>query len=469
MPNHTSILKDKTILIAGAGLAGSLLACYFAPLGCRVLVLERRGDPRAKGFVGGRSINLALSARGIDGLEGVGLADRVLAGAIPMRKRVMHSTSGELTDQPYSANPEDAINSVSRSGLNLTLLEAADEHPGVEIRFNQRVLECDFDAPSVTTLDEASGQQSVERADLVIGADGAFSAIRMAMQVSGRFNFSQDYLEHGYKELMIPPAADCGVDPDLHDGFALEPNALHIWPRGGSMMIALPNLDKTFTCTLFWPYQGEHAFDAVSESKKDIRAFFERHYPDAVPLMPTLADDYLANPIGSLVTVRCWPWQRGGKVALVGDAAHAIVPFYGQGMNAAFEDCRVLHRCIVEQDGDIPAALDEYQRLRKPEAEAIADMALENFVEMRDKVGRPEFLYRKKIEQTLHKAFPGKVEPQYNLVSFSTVPYTRAQQRGRDLAGVIETIAEQLPANGNSDEPGWSEAVRRLGKDLLDA
>lgn len=468
MPDNSNILNGKTVIIAGAGLAGSLLACYLAPLGCRVLVLERRGDPRAKGFVGGRSINLALSARGIDGLQGVGLADRVLAGAIPMRKRVMHATSGELTDQPYSANPEDAINSVSRSGLNLTLLEAADEHPRVEIRFNQRVLACDFDGPSVTTLDEKSGLETVERADLVIGADGAFSAIRMAMQVSGRFNFSQDYLEHGYKELVIPPAADCGVDPARHDGFALEPNALHIWPRGGSMMIALPNLDKTFTCTLFWPYEGDHAFDAVAEDKKSIIDFFQQHYPDAVPLMPTLAEDYLTNPIGALVTVRCWPWQRGGKVALVGDAAHAIVPFYGQGMNAAFEDCRVLHRCIVEADGDFTLALDDYQRKRKPQAEAIADMALENFVEMRDKVGRPEFLYRKKIEQTLHRAFPGKVEPQYNLVSFSTVPYTRAQQRGRDLAGVVETIAAKLPMNGQA-RPGWEDEVRSLGKQLLGA
>lgn len=460
-----SAARGQLAVIAGAGLAGALLAVYLARAGWRVHLLERRSDPRAHGYAGGRSINLALSARGFDGLAGVGLDEEVRRrDAIPMRGRMIHpppapASPGHalpLVFQPYSSNPGDAINSVSRGGLNLTLIEAAAREPGVTISFDRRCIDADAhpsSRPAGVFARPDGGTERVE-GDLLIGADGAFSAVRLRMMQTDRFEYSQTYLQHGYKELHIPPAPG--------GGHALDPHALHIWPRGGSMMIALPNRDGSFTCTLFWPFEGAHGFAGVqADDAARVRTFFEQHYPDAVPLMPTLAHDYAANPVGSLVTVRCAPWQLFGRVALVGDAAHAIVPFYGQGMNAAFEDCKCLAACLKADPRDPAGALAEYQRLRKPNADAIADMALENFVEMRDKTAQPEFRHRKRIEQTLHRLFPDRVHPQYNLVSFSTVPYVEAQRAGRELDAVLSRLAERLPAAtaGALSGEAWDRAV----------
>ncbi len=274
-----------------------------------------------------------------------------------------------------------------------------------------------------------------------------------------RFEYSQSYLAHGYKELHIPAAGG---------GFAMDPNALHIWPRGSSMMIALPNRDQTFTCTLFWPFEGEHGFEHLHRPE-EVGEFFRAHYPDAVPLMPTLAEDYFQNPTGSLVTVRCAPWHWRDKVCLLGDAAHAIVPFYGQGMNAAFEDCLALSQCLGRHAADRGAALAEFEALRKPNADAIADMALENFVEMRDTVGSPDFLYRKRVEQIVHQAFPERVTPQYNLVSFSTVPYVEARRRGRELDAVLDRIVEAMPVatQAKLGEDRWKAEVRHHAERLL--
>jgi kynurenine 3-monooxygenase len=474
--------RENSVLIVGAGLAGTLMACYLARMGLRVRVYERRGDPRAKGYSGGRSINLALSARGLWGLAGVGLDLLVMErDAIPMRGRMIHPLPGggprvraapeeiKTVFQPYSADPRDAINSVSRGGLNLTLLNAADEFEGVEFVFDHPCVDVDLEGCAAVFERPGGGSVRVE-ADLIIGADGAFSAVRGRMQKSDRFEYSQSYLEHGYKELQIPPppAAERRAT-HARATHAMEPNALHIWPRGSSMMIALPNRDGSFTCTLFWPIEGEHGIESL-RTPGEVRAFFEGHYPDAAPLMPTLEEDYFANPTGSLVTVRCWPWVRGSAV-LIGDAAHAIVPFYGQGMNAAFEDCRVLAEQLekagwkARPTGEALAeALDAYQRERKPNADAIADMAVENFVEMRDKVGRPEFLYKKKVEQAVHQMFPDRVTPQYNLVSFSTVPYVEARRRGRELDAVLEAIIARLPREAGEalGAEAWRERVREL-------
>jgi kynurenine 3-monooxygenase len=464
-------------LVVGAGLAGSLMACSLARRGWRVSVYERRSDPRSKGFVGGRSINLALSARGLAGLAGVGLDQRVLAQAIRMPGRMIHPVSGPTVFQPYSANPADAINSISRSDLNLTLIEAAAKHQRVSFQFEHPCLDIDVPAPAGIFQRPGGGAVRVE-ADLIIGADGAFSAVRGHMQKTDRFDYSQSYLEHGYKELHIPSVsalrADAGAPSvgsegrPTQEGFALEPHALHIWPRGGSMMIALPNPDQSFTCTLFWPFEGEHSFAAL-KTPADVERHFGQHYPDAVPLMLTLVHDYFQNPTSSLVTIRCWPWQLHGKVVLIGDAAHAIVPFFGQGMNAAFEDCLTLDQCLAEHARDLPAALDHYQRLRKPNADAIADMALENFVEMRDKVGHPEFLYRKKVEQTVHELFPERVTPLYNLVSFSTVPYTEALRRGRALDAAVDRVIARLPREAGLAlaQDAWKSRVRELASPLL--
>jgi kynurenine 3-monooxygenase len=428
----------KTATIVGAGLAGCLLACYLAKLGYRVQLFERRGDPRAVGYLGGRSINLALSARGLWGLAGIGLDKEVLARAIPMKGRMIHpptmpAQGGQPGFQAYSKNPGDAINSISRGGLNMALLSAAARCEGMTFRFQHRCVDIDPDACTASFMDDVSGETVEVKSDLILGADGAFSPVRGRLQKTDRFEYSQTYLAHGYKELHIPPLPE-GSPQGPWGRYAMDPNALHIWPRGGSMMIALPNPDASFTCTLFWPYEGEHSFGQL-RTNEEVRAFFARHYPDAPAMMPTLVEDFQHNPVSSLVTVRCWPWayksRSGGGVVLLGDAAHAIVPFFGQGMNAAFEDVRVLAECLQRHGaGSVHAAMEEYQRLRKVNADAIARMALDNFVEMRDKVGSRLFVWRKKIEHVLHAIAPDALTPKYNLVSFSTVPYIEALRRG---------------------------------------
>jgi len=469
------------VLIIGAGLGGSLLAVMLGRLGVEVRVLERRPDPRRQGFVGGRSINLALSARGLDALARAGLADRVLAEALPMRGRMMHGVDESLTFQPYSARREDAINSVSRGGLNMMLLDAAEACQSVSIRFGVRCEHVDLDEPAVVFSEQGRASKSRETGAAILGADGAFSVVRAAMQIAGRFDYSQSFLSHGYKELHIPRAQECGLDPTMHDGYAMDPGALHIWPRGGAMMIALPNPDRSFTCTLFWPYGRsptgrtttddalfEHSFAHVDAMER-VTGFFEAHYPDAVRLMPTLEQDYRRNPTSDLVTIRAEPWCRG-RVALLGDAAHAIVPFYGQGMNAAFEDCVALVEAFERFGADVESGLAWYAERRKPHADAIADMALDNFIEMRDKVADPEFLHAKRIEQALHAAFPDKAQPQYNLVSFSTVPYATARRRGCDLERVVERVAGRLDRHTAAGLPqsAFDQRVSEIAAPMLD-
>ena len=431
MAEHTG--ESRRVVIAGAGLAGALMACCLGRAGHRVALYERRPDPRAKGFIGGRSINLALSTRGITALEIVGLAKSVLADAIPMRGRMIHDTHGRLTFQPYSKNSDDAINSISRGGLNLTLIEAAAAIPGVEVHFDQRCEDVDLDGPAALFIHEQTGERTTVDGDLIIGADGAFSAVRGRLQKQDRFDYSQDYLSHGYKELTIPPGSD--------GDFALEPHALHIWPRpqasGGFMMIVLPNIDRSFTCTCFWPFRGPTGFEAV-ELAEDVRPFFEKHFPDAALLMPTLVEDFMANPTSSLVTIRCGPWHWRDKVIILGDAAHAIVPFYGQGMNAAFEDCRILDELLRVHADDWGEALQMFYERRKPDAEAIADLALENFIEMRDKVASRAFLMKKRIEKLVHRLLPGWFTPLYNLVSFTNVPYAEARATARRQWGIVK-------------------------------
>jgi kynurenine 3-monooxygenase len=463
----SSVGRGERVTIVGAGLVGCLMACYLRRLGFDVTLYERRSDPRAKGYAGGRSINLALSVRGLRGLAGVGMAEQVMAeDALPMPGRIVHALGGGggvggggggTIFQPYSSNPQDAINSVSRGGLNITLINAA-ERAGARFVFERACIDIDLDA-GTCIFEQAAGAREHVSSELVLGCDGAFSPVRLRMQRSDRFEFSQSYLGHGYKELHIPPLAG---------EFAMDPKGLHIWPRGGAMMIALPNRDRSFTCTLFWPFEGEHGFEAL-KTDAQTRAFFGSQYPDAVPLMPTLLDDFRRNPTSSLVTVRCWPWVWKDRVCMLGDAAHAIVPFYGQGMNSGFEDCLALAECLSAWPGDRAKALDEFQHRRKPNADAIADMAIENFVEMRDKVGVPAFRERKRVEQALHKAFPDRCKPQYNLVSFSTVPYVEAKSRGRALDAVVDRVVQELQASGVSHEAEsvWVERVTEFGRRAL--
>ncbi|RFU40879.1 FAD-dependent monooxygenase [Actinomadura logoneensis] len=424
-PTGAPRTAGQRVAVVGAGLAGALLATLLGRRGIPVTVYERRPDPRVTGAERGRSINLAISARGLAALEQVGLREQALARALPMHGRLVHPRGAATNFQPYSADGTRAINSISRAELNAALLDTAEATPGVTLRFEHRVTALDT-ASGKLTLDGPDGTRT-EPADVVLAGDGAYSAVRRGVGPGGAFDAATDFLEHGYKELTIPP----------RDGdFALDPDALHIWPRRAtSMMIALPNLDRSFTCTLFWP---KDEFEALG-TPEAVTAHFRRHYPDVVELMPDLADDFARNPVGSLVTVRAWPWVRigdGASVALLGDAAHAIVPFFGQGANCAFEDCIEIDRCLDEANGDWPAALTLYQERRKANTDAIADMALDNFVEMRDRVASPVFRARQAAVHALERRLAGRYVSRYELVSFTTMPYAEipARLRKQNLA-----------------------------------
>ncbi len=408
--------------LVGSGLAGGLLAGFLGRRGYEVDLFERRPDPRAGNTVGGRSINRALSTRGIHALQQLDLADEVLRHAIPMRGRMIHDKNGALHFSPYDRDPNKCINSIGRDILNTVVIEAAQRYANVRVQFNQRCTEVDLDTPAAHFVDAQSGETMTHRSDAIIGVDGAFSAVRGSMQRLNRFEYSQSYLAHGYKELTIPPAAD--------GSWQMEKNALHIWPRQSFMMIALPNPDGSFTCTLFWEFEGPSSF-ASTQTEAEVSRFFEEEFADAVPLMPTLLEDFATNPTGSLVTIRCAPWYYGDKVALVGDASHAVVPFYGQGMNAAFEDCVVFDECLAEFPNERRKAFAEYFAQRKENADALADLAVHNFFEMRDKTASRLFRAKKMLDHTLEGWFPGTYLPLYTMVSFTRIPYAQAWRRAK--------------------------------------
>src|SRR5882724_10240265 len=413
-------MPAKFVLV-GSGLAGGLLAAYLGRRGYDVDLYERRADPREGNIVGGRSINLAISTRGIHALERIGIADEALRHAIPMRGRMIHDKSGTLHFAPYDVDPKKCINSIGRASLNTAVIETAQRYPNVRVHFNHKCTDVDLDEP-LCHLERETGKLTA-RGDAVIGVDGAFSAVRASMQQNiDSFQYDESYLAHGYKELTIPPRAD--------GSWQMEKNALHIWPRKSFMMIALPNPDGSFTCTLFWEFEGPRSF-ATTTTDDSIRRFFEEEFPDAMSLMPALLEDFKTNPTGSLVTIRCAPWFFKDKVALVGDAAHAVVPFYGQGMNAAFEDCVVLDECLAGFPDDRQRAFAEYFQRRKVNADALADLAVSNFIEMRDKTASKTFRAKKKLDHALEAALPGIYVPLYTMVTFTRIPYAEAARRGR--------------------------------------
>jgi kynurenine 3-monooxygenase len=401
-------MATKFVLI-GSGLAGGLLAAYLGRRGYDVDLYERRADPREGNIVGGRSINLALSTRGIYALEELGIADEVLRHAIPMRGRMIHDKSGALHFSPYDRDPNKFINSIGRAALNTTVIEAAQRYPSVRVHFNHRCTDVDLDSATAKLVPS--------------GVEAAVSAANSDHQiVRTRFEYDESYLAHGYKELTIPPAPD--------GSWQMEKEALHIWPRKSFMMIALPNPDGSFTCTLFWEFEGPRSF-ASTKTDEQIRHFFEEEFPDAVPLMPSLVDDFKTNPTGSLVTIRCAPWFYKDKIALVGDAAHAVVPFYGQGMNAAFEDCVVLDKCLAEFPQDRQRAFAEYFARRKENTDALANLAVQNFIEMRDKTASKSFRAKKKLDHLLEGLLPGIYLPLYTMVTFTRIPYSAGARRAR--------------------------------------
>lgn len=405
---------SRQVSILGAGLVGSLLSIILRKKGYDVTVYERRPDMRKATIGAGRSINLAMSARGWKALDLAGLRADLEAIAIPMYGRFLHQADGSTAFQPYSKN-NDAIYSVSRGELNKSLMTLAEKN-GVTIHFDQRCTKVDVPNNTINLTDSGNNTQSVT-SDLLFGADGAFSALRTSYTHMDRVNSSQQYLEYGYKELCIPP--------DAAGKMQMEREALHIWPRGNFMMIALPNTDGTFTCTLFMPFEGEVSFANI-KTEADVNNFFDKYFADAKAMMPTLIEDYFSNPTASLITTHVFPWHYQDKNALIGDAAHAIVPFYGQGMNAGFEDCSVLAGLIDKHDHNWSAIMPEYQLKRKKNGDAVAQLALNNFIEMRDKVAAPAFLERKKIEKELGLCYPEHFVSVYEMVSFTHIPYSTA-------------------------------------------
>lgn len=406
---------SRSVTILGAGLVGSLLAVILRKRGHEVTIYERRPDMRKASLAAGRSINLAMSVRGWKALELAGLRKDIEDLAIPMFGRALHQSDGSSAFQQYGKNNE-AIFSVSRGELNKRLMTLAEQE-GTTIYFEQRCIEVDIDKNILTLQDINDDTIKTVEADLLFGADGAFSALRKSYAHTERVDAAHHYLKHGYKELCIPP--------DAGGKMMMQKEALHIWPRKNFMMIALPNTDGTFTCTLFLPFEGDISFEKL-KTEEDVNAFFNTHFPDAVPMMPTLIEDFFENPTSALITTHIDPWHFGDKNALIGDAAHAIVPFYGQGMNAGFEDCSVLAALIDKYDSDWNKILAEYDQKRKPNGDAVAELALINFVEMRDKVADESFLQRKKIEKELGRRYPEQFISVYEMVSFSHIPYSTA-------------------------------------------
>ena len=443
----------EKIVVCGAGLVGSLLSVYLAKKGHDVEIYERRSDPRLATQDSGRSINLALSDRGLRALAGVNLAEKVKTEyAIPMYRRVMHDKQGNLTYQPYGKENQ-AINSVSRSKLNQMLMDEAEEN-GVKIKFGQKCSTVNLKEPHVVFEDCQTGELERVGANLIFGADGAFSGVRTAMQKTDRFNYSQKFIDHGYKELTIQSGPN--------GEFLIEREALHIWPRGSHMLIALPNPDGSFTCTLFFPFEGNSSFSSLDTTEK-ARRFFEEEFSDVLPLMKDFDKEWEQNPASSMVIISCYPWTRNGKVALIGDSSHAIVPFYGQGMNSGFEDCTVLNELIEKHGDNWDLIFREYEQSRKPDTDAISELALRNFVEMRDLTGDPDFLLRKKIERKFSDKYPQKWVPLYSLVTFSDhVRYSEALDLGKKQDKIMEQIMSLPDIHEKWDTEEVEEAMLNL-------
>jgi len=453
-------MSEKPFVVMGAGLVGSLLSIYLAKRGHKVEIYERRDDMRLGNMGGGRSINLALSDRGWKGLQGVGIADEIKKIAIPMKGRMVHDKECKTNFLPYGKEGQ-AIYSVSRGGLNCMLMNLAEKH-GAKIHFNQRCKSLST-KDSVAIVEDANRKETKVNAERIFGTDGAFSAVRLQMQTSmDRFQYSQHYLDYGYKELVILPTKD--------GGFAMDKNCLHIWARGTFMMIALPNIDGSFTCTLFFPFEGKESFATIKD-EDTIEKFFKETFPDAVPLMPTLVHDFLNNPTSSLVTIRCYPWSIEDKVMLLGDAAHGVVPFYGQGMNCGFEDCTILEQLMEKHlkkgsnDTAWKTIFKELEQSRKPNSDAIADLAVANFTEMRDLVTHPDFILQKKIEAHFSQLHPDKWLPLYTMVTFTDLPYSHALKQGQKQDAIMRKVLTSIP----EIETKWnSHEVEKLMLKLIE-
>ncbi len=444
--------SEKVTLI-GAGLNGPLLAILLMRRGFSVEIYERRPDMRRVRTSAGRSINLALSTRGIHALRQAGLWEKMRGITIPMKGRMMHSIAEELTFQPYGKNEAEVIHSISRAELNIELMNAAEEE-GATIHFHRRCQGFDLKTGEIRVRNEDTREETNQKTEVLIGCDGAASALRAEMLKLSHFDFSQQHLDYGYKELTIP--AGPNGNP------LLEPNALHIWPRGNHMLIALPNIDGTFACILFLPFEGADSFASLS-SEMDVIHFFQERFPDVNRLMPQLAENYAANPTGAMVTVKCSPWHVNGRTLLLGDAAHAIVPFFGQGINCGFEDCTYLVELLDRYGADWTRVFAEFEKERKVNTDAIADMAIENFTEMRDRVADSQFLLTKKVELALESRYPNLFIPKYAMVTFHRIPYSVALSRGAIQERILGELSKSIHRVTDLD---WDKADRLIHRDL---
>ncbi|MCW5517702.1 FAD-dependent oxidoreductase [Muriicola sp. Z0-33] len=443
---------SRKIAIAGSGLVGSLLAIYLRQLGHHITVFDRRPDIRTIEF-SGRSINLAMSNRGWKALREVGIEDKVKEIAIPLDKRAMHVGNKPVYFQKYGKEGE-AIWSISRGVLNRTMIDLA-EQAGVVFRFNEKVWDINLPEAKLYTGESEKSAWKEYDFDIVFGCDGAFSRIRHKMQRRSRFDYSQEFINVGYKELTIAPKKD-----GTHK---LDRNSFHIWPRGSFMFIAMPNLDGSFTCTLFLPFEGEVSFESL-KSKEDVKTFFSTYFPNVMDDIENLMEDFFKNPTSAMVTMKCYPWTYWDKVALVGDSAHAIVPFYGQGMNAGFEDIFALNEIIGKHGDDWERIFEEYQLSRKPNADAIAELSYRNFMEMSSKTADDNFLLQKKIEKLFAAKYPDKWIPVYSRVTFSDRPYSEALAIG----DVQEHIMKQIMKMPNIAEIWDSAEVQQRILELLE-
>lgn len=456
------INQNQTLLIIGAGLCGSLLALRMAQRGYKVQLIEKRPDLRTVDIGAGRSINLAFSDRGMKGMKLVGLEEKVKELCIPMYGRMIHDIEGNTFLSRYSGREEEYINSISRTGLNALLLDEAEKMEHIALIFNHSCLEVDLENGIGKFHDEVNNREVLLKGDIVIGADGAGSALRKSMFLHKKFlfSFSQNFLTHGYKELTFPPAKD--------GDYLTEKGALHIWPRGENMVIALPNLDGSFTVTLFLNWnEGEYNFENLNTPER-VLEYFEKYYPDALKLMPNLATEFFENPTGALGTVKCSPWSSYGKTLLMGDAAHAIVPFYGQGMNASFEDVVVFDEILDQNEGDWNKVFSAYEKTRKKDTDAIADLALDNFHEMKAHTASPLFQEKRKLETAFEKEFPLEYFSKYSLVTFNEViPYSEAMKRGRAQDKAILNLLSDGKINIHQTLRNQLELVKRETEEVL--
>ncbi len=444
--------KTPDVTIVGAGLAGSLLATMLAQRGHSVVLFEKRADMRRKTTDAGRSINLALAERGIHALKRAGVFDEVAKELVPMRGRMLHSVTGETWMQSYGWRDNERIYSVSRANLNKILLSAAESHDHVTIEFETPGLDVQLDQ-KILLVGKAESPQPVSYLRL-IGSDGAGSPVRHALASQTNSHFTSEFLDHSYKELCIPAASD--------GSHQLPKDALHIWPRGGFMLIALPNADGSFTLTLFLANEGSHSF-AQLDSPSRVEQFFQQHFPDAFALIPQLAEDFFGNPTGGLGTVRCTGWAHQDNVLLIGDAAHAVVPFHGQGMNCAFEDCAMLAQ-LLDTSSDWQAVFAQFDSTRPSDANAIADMAIENYLVMRDSVRDDKFRLRKQLEFELERRFPDRFIPRYSMVMFHRIPYRQAQRRGSIQARLLDQLLEDA---GTLEQIDFEYATERIMAELV--